>query len=192
LDSASFTSHAVARMMGVSASSVLSWIDKGLLNAHRTPGGHRRVQKAALLAFLRQHAIPIPRALVETIRVLVIDGDPAVSKAIRRMLRQHAPDLAVHAADGPIDGLIGIGSLRPDAVVLDAQMPGLDAVQVCSRMRSLPDTAHVVVIALANRPSPQMQATLVRAGAVACLARPPDPAKLLEALRPTRPRDAFL
>jgi excisionase family DNA binding protein len=192
VDSPSFTTHAVARMIGVSASAVVSWIDKGLLEAHRTPGGHRRVEKAALLGFLRQNQMPIPRALVTLGRVLVIERDRATRKAVERLLRQHDADLVVQTADDPTDGLIGIGSFRPDAVVLDAQMPGLNALKVCSRIRSLTDFAHVVVVALTDDPSQETASAFARAGAAACLGKPPEPKKLLQALWPPRQRDAFL
>jgi excisionase family DNA binding protein len=192
LDSTCFTSHAVAKMLGVSTSAVLSWIDKGLIAAHRTPGGHRRVDKAALVGFLRQNAMPIPRALAGKNRVLVIGGDPDDRKTIERMLRRHAPGVVVQTANGTIDGLIGIGSLSPDAVVLDAHMPGVNAVQVCSRIGALPETEHVVVVALIRKPSQARATAFIRAGAAACLVKPPDPRRLLEALRLASARDAYL
>ena len=42
----------VAKHMGVAVNSVISWIDKGLLPAGRTPGGHRRVRPVDLARFL--------------------------------------------------------------------------------------------------------------------------------------------
>src|SRR2546422_4046688 len=62
------TSHAVAELIGVSPSTVLSWIDKGLLPAFRTPGGHRRGDPRALVGFLRSHQMPGPRTLLPPAR----------------------------------------------------------------------------------------------------------------------------
>ena len=43
-----------AKMLGVSESSMKRWCDKGLLEIHRTAGGHRRIPVSSLLAFVRQ------------------------------------------------------------------------------------------------------------------------------------------
>jgi len=190
LDSTHLTSHAVARLIGVSASAVLSWIDKGLLAAHRTPGGHRRVEKTSLVRFLRHHAMPIPPALAGANRILVIEGDRAARRHIQRVLRQHAPHLAVEMADGPVDGLLRIGLFRPDAIVLDTHVPGTNVVDLCSRIRSLPETEHIRIVVVATKPSQQIAAAYARAGAAACLARPLDPNRLLEILQRGTGRDA--
>ena len=44
----------VARLLGVAVASISKWIDAGQLKAGRTPGGHRRVTKEDLVAFLRR------------------------------------------------------------------------------------------------------------------------------------------
>ncbi len=44
------TTHDIARMLQVDASTITKWIDKNLLLAYRTPGGHRRVRTSDLVA----------------------------------------------------------------------------------------------------------------------------------------------
>ncbi|MEC9466401.1 MAG: helix-turn-helix domain-containing protein [Myxococcota bacterium] len=54
-----------AKMLGVSESSMKRWCDKGLLEIHRTAGGHRRIPVSSLLAFVRQggHQIFYPEEI---------------------------------------------------------------------------------------------------------------------------------
>lgn len=54
-DRTDLSPKAVALAMGVSESSLKRWIDQGLLSATRTAGGHRRVDLAEVLAFMREH-----------------------------------------------------------------------------------------------------------------------------------------
>jgi CheY-like chemotaxis protein len=43
----------------------------------------------------------------------------------------------------PFDALVAVGSLQPDALVLDVRMPGLDGVRALERLRQIEATAHI-------------------------------------------------
>src|SRR4051812_42249742 len=113
------TSHQVAELLQVSPSTVLSWVNQGLLPAFRTPGGHRRIHAGELVDFLRSHGMPVPSPLQARRRVLAIDDEPAFLRSLRRQLARAAPGLEVEVAEGPIDGLLKVGTFRPDVVLLD-------------------------------------------------------------------------
>lgn len=57
-----YTTHDVARMLQVDASTVAKWIDKKMLVAFRTPGGHRRVRATDFRTFCATHNMPITGA----------------------------------------------------------------------------------------------------------------------------------
>jgi excisionase family DNA binding protein len=177
------TSHAVAELVGVSPSTVLSWIDKGLLPAFRTPGGHRRVEPAVLLEFLRSHHMPVPKSLLpQTKRMLLVDDDAMFLRSTRRLLKQHFPELQVELAESPIEGLLKIGTERPDAVLLDAVMPGMDGVEVCRQIKQNPATTEISVIALTGCLDTSIEAAFKNAGASACLRKPFDINQLTQLL----------
>jgi CheY-like chemotaxis protein len=160
----------------------LSWINRGLLPAHRTPGGHRRIERQALARFLREHSMPIPPDLASISRLLVMDDDAAFLRAVRRLLKRAAPGLLVETGEGVIDGLLKIGAFRPDAVLLDALLPGIDAVEICRRVRQNPSTSGILVIPVTNHPTPKARAAFRDAGASELLIKPLDAAALLGAL----------
>jgi len=77
----------------------------------------------------------------------VVDDDPTVSDVVRRYLEQAGCEVRL-AADGA-DGLAAIAAQRPDLVVLDLMMPGIDGLEVCRRLRrQLPDLPVVMLTAL--------------------------------------------
>jgi excisionase family DNA binding protein len=176
------TSHDAARLASVSPSTVLSWVNRGLLPAHRTPGGHRRIERQALARFLREHAMPVPPDLASISRLLVMDTDAAFLRSVRRLLNRAAPDLSVETGEGAIDGLLKIGVFQPDAVILDALLPEVDAVEICRRVRRNPATANILVIPVASHPTPKTRAAFVEAGASELLMKPVNAAALLGAL----------
>jgi excisionase family DNA binding protein len=181
------TSHAIARIVSVSPSTVLAWIDRGLLPAYRTPGGHRRVERGALIRFLREHRMPVPTELAPLSRLLVIDDEDSFLRAVKRELERSAPEIDVETADGALDGLLKVVTFMPDAVLLDTYMPGLDGLEVCRRLRTSNATAHIRVIAISGRPSPELEIAYRKAGAAAYLSKPLDVQALLGALA-LRPR----
>ena len=54
-----YTTHKLAKMLQVDATTVANWIDAGKLVAFRTPGGHRRVREADFAAFCQRFQIPV-------------------------------------------------------------------------------------------------------------------------------------
>jgi DNA-binding response OmpR family regulator len=77
-------------------------------------------------------------------RVLVVDDDPTVSDVVRRYL-ERAGFAVTLAADGPA-GLRAYDADRPDLVVLDLMLPGIDGLEVARRLRSRPHEVPIVML----------------------------------------------
>ena len=79
-----------------------------------------------------------------TQRILVVDDEPAVRESLERALR-----VAGYQVDLAPDGLHALDVLAGgdhDAVVLDVAMPGVDGLEVCSRMRAAGDRTAVLML----------------------------------------------
>ena len=82
----------------------------------------------------------------QLVRVLIVDDEKPARRDIRRMLEK-IPGLEIsgEASDG-LDAVKKIRKLRPDLVLLDIQMPGLDGFQVIAKLRSHEDLPSIVFI----------------------------------------------
>src|ERR1700736_1116933 len=67
-------------------------------------------------------------------RILVVDDDPMVATTIQRVLRPEGYEVDV--AHGGREALERVKARRPDVVVLDVMMPGMDGLEVCRRLRT--------------------------------------------------------
>lgn len=159
-------------MVQVSPSAVLRWIDTGLLKAFRTPGGHRRVRSGELVSFLRTHEMPVPRELEPGVLVLAIDDEASYLSTLGALLQRADPRIEVELCENPVDGLLKVGLRRPDVVLLDAYMPGMDGAEVCRRLKASKETSDIVVIAMTGRPSDELEAKFRASGAAAFLVKP--------------------
>jgi CheY-like chemotaxis protein len=127
----------VARVLQVTPATVASWIDQGHLKGHRTPTGRRRVASADLADFLRAHGMSVPSELMpgrDRPVIVVVEDDPGYLKALVRTVEHEAPEVEIVEAMTGVDGLLEIGRVSPDLVVLDYALPDLNAVQVVERL----------------------------------------------------------
>lgn len=77
-------------------------------------------------------------------RVLVVDDDPTVSDVVRRYLEREGYQVTL-AADGQA-ALASFTRHRPDLVVLDLMLPGIDGLEVCRRLRAGGDGVPIVML----------------------------------------------
>ena len=76
-------------------------------------------------------------------RILVVEDEPTVRDAVARYLRREGFGVAM-AGDGE-EGLRLALEQRPDLVVLDLMLPGLDGLEVCRRLRATLQTPVVML-----------------------------------------------
>ncbi len=78
-------------------------------------------------------------------RILVVDDDPMVASTIERVLRPEGYDVEV--ALGGLAALSRVQEHRPDLVVLDVMMPGVDGLEVCRQLRAEDDLPILLLTA---------------------------------------------
>jgi two-component system alkaline phosphatase synthesis response regulator PhoP len=66
-------------------------------------------------------------------KILVIDDEPAITKLVTAYLKPEGYEVLV-AADGP-SGLKAAQAFRPDLIILDVMLPGMDGMELLSRLR---------------------------------------------------------
>ncbi|MFE9296044.1 response regulator transcription factor [Streptomyces niveus] len=76
--------------------------------------------------------------------VLVVDDDPTVAEVVAGYLERAGHDV-VRAADGP-SALAHFACRRPDLVVLDLMLPGMDGFEICRRMREQGGPVPVIML----------------------------------------------
>jgi len=170
-----YTTHEVSRLLHVNPRSVINWIEQNLLPAYRTPGGHRRIRREDLLAFLRKHQIPTPASLMDgKFTVLIVDDEEDIVNIIKTYFRRQGSYEVSSASDG-ITALIEVGRVKPDLLILDIMIPGIDGVEVCRGIKagSANKTAIIAISGVADS-----EQKILEAGADAFMPKPVDLDKL--------------
>lgn len=136
------TSGEAARICGVHINTIKGWVRKGEIEAIVSPGGHWRILSVSLVKFLQTSGMPVPDDFHERpCKILVIDDDPAVFELVRGAMKLSLLPCDIACAADGYSGLIKIGELKPDLLVLDIMMPEINGLEVLQRLRANPELA---------------------------------------------------
>jgi excisionase family DNA binding protein len=174
-----YTTFEAARLLGVSLPTVVNWIKNRRLKAHRTPGGHRRISREDLAAFMLRHGMPVPGELTGAAparrKALVIAAPGPAREGTARQLA--ASGYAVEQASPGFAAGAAAARFEPDVLVVHAEAP--DGGESVRAARSDRELAPIPVVALA--PAEWAEA-LAEAGCAAALATPPGDGALAAAV----------
>jgi len=179
------TTGKAAHMLGVGLNTIKRWIANGDLRGIQTPGGHWRIPGEALHSFMREHGFSAASHMSNaTPRVLIVDDDPSVCVLLEAILEQADFSLEVKCIQDGYTGLIQIGAWRPDVLVLDIIMPGMNGLDVLQRLRDdhelLGNMAIVVVTSAFDQPD--IVRAVHKARPDAALSKPVDTRQFLAAI----------
>ena len=79
-------------------------------------------------------------------KVLVVDDDPCILEVLKSGLELQG--YSVETAENESNFRIALHQSRPDAILMDICIPGLDGISLCRDIRSSPDTSHIPIIIL--------------------------------------------
>ncbi|MBL8327617.1 MAG: helix-turn-helix domain-containing protein [Rubrivivax sp.] len=135
-----------ARMLGLAVRSVQLMVDRGELEAWKTPGGHRRISRASLRAWIDRRGQTGSAAPPQTSdpilregrppRVLLIEDSAHYQNLVGLLVRQALPQVELHVAEDGIAGLAMAGKLDPELLIIDILLPGIDGATLIASLRS--------------------------------------------------------
>ena len=162
------TTRSVAHQLGLAVRSVQLMVDRGELQAWRTPGGHRRIARQSVQDWQARgsdnRAQPldqdtkvaanlVPPKLgaskpVKSRNVLLIEDSIHFQNLVKLLLAQEFPDVALHVAGDGIVGLAMAGQLQPDVLIIDILLPSIDGATLITTLRSHPQFKSSLLIVL--------------------------------------------
>jgi DNA-binding response OmpR family regulator len=110
-------------------------------------------------------------------KILIADDDPFLLRLVGYLLGKEDYEI-VTAMDGE-EALERVETEKPDLVILDVMMPGIDGLEVCRRLRSQPETAALPIVMLSARSKVSDRIAGLQAGANEYLGKPSDAHELV-------------
>lgn len=169
------TTFEISQICEVNPTTVQNWVKGKKLKAHVTPGGHRRVRREDLTSFMKKFGMPIPMQLEGAPTfVLIVDDEKSVIDVLTSLMRTGDQAIEIAGAQSGIEALLIIGERKPDLLILDIAMPGMNGIEVCQRLKSSPVTKKIKIVAISGVPDPAIRQGSLAAGADLFFAKPLD------------------
>lgn len=153
----------VARMLGLAVRSVQLMVDRGELQAWKTPGGHRRISRQSVERWRAggqtarasdSPSGPVPDASRHggsaPTKVLLIEDSMHFQNLVTLLLQRQFPALELRTASDGIAGLIMAGQFQPDVLMVDLLLPGIDGATLLTGLRANPLFRNLQVIVITS------------------------------------------
>ncbi|SFB92167.1 DNA binding domain-containing protein, excisionase family [Polaromonas sp. OV174] len=154
------TSYA-AKLLGLSVATVQSLVEKGEIEAWKTLGGHRRIAIQSINAYRAKHSPQLSRIDVDPkhrLRALMVEDDENTRELYRCQFEEW--DLPIDCTWMPsaLEALMDIASMRPDLLITDLSMPGVDGIEMLKALKRNHQLADMQIIVISGLPLEAIEA----------------------------------
>ena len=129
-----------AKLLGLSVGTIQTLVEKNELQAWKTQGGHRRISMPSIREYQRKHnMLTIPNEPRDSrLRVLLVEDDAVTREMLRGYCNRSSMPIDCTAMSSGLEALIDIASIKPDVLITDLDMPGVDGFELLRTLRQNP------------------------------------------------------
>lgn len=138
-----------ADLLGVSLRTVQLWVESHVLEAWKTPGGHRRVSVKSVKKLIasRQFDHPSPQVIKESaIHILIVEDEPMLRRLYQLTIENWKLDSEIVSVTDGFEALVAIGKQKPDIIITDISMQGMNGVTLLRKLREDKDFDDIEII----------------------------------------------
>lgn len=162
---------AAAEKCGVDRRTMWRWVKSRKVPSFVTPGGHHRITSTDVDRLLGQSRLS-PAGQPKQKTILIVDDDAQVRELLKRRLRRRQFCVET-AADGFSAGM-RVRERRPDLIILDLIMEGVDGFEVCRKIKTDPYLKDTRILIMTGFDTPAHRTRAMREGADGYVAKHAD------------------
>jgi excisionase family DNA binding protein len=154
------TTREAAALLGVSVGTVQLWVESGQLQAWKTAGGHRRVMRDSVDSLLRKTpGLPAPLPEVpRRLTVMVVEDDATLLRLYEARISRWPMAPKMIGVDNAFAALLMMGSMNPDLLITDLQMPGMDGFNMLRVLNEAPESAYTTIVVVSGLDAADIEA----------------------------------
>ena len=154
------TSYA-AKLLGLSVATVQALVEKGEIEAWKTLGGHRRIALRSINAYLAKSAKPATRpsaTSVTRLRVMLVEDDENARELYRCQFEEWDLPIDCTWMTSALEAMMDIASMRPDLLITDLSMPGVDGLEMLRALKRNAQLADMQIVVISGLPADAIDA----------------------------------
>jgi excisionase family DNA binding protein len=164
LNQSDVTTQEAARLLGISVTSVQQLVERGILVAWKTQGGHRRIPREAIDALkaersdLLQDKGKTTLSASTTLSVLIVEDNALQRKVYERQIGSWDIPLKTDFCENGYQALLEIARRKHDILLLDIVMDGIDGYQIVKAVLANPELRHIDIAILTTLSKEELDA----------------------------------
>ena len=118
------------------------------------------------------------KVAINTARILVVDDEPEITEIVETFLMESGYKVAVE--NSPNEAVTKAHAFKPDVILLDIMMPGVDGYDICQQLKGDPEFADTPIIFLTGKDRSDDMGRSFRSGGDMFIKKPFSCERLLE------------
>lgn len=150
LNQSDVTTQEAARLLGISVTSVQQLVERGILVAWKTQGGHRRIPREAVDALKaeRSDLLEEKGSLSSTLSALIVEDNALQRKVYEKQISSWDIPLEISFCENGYQALLEIAQRKYDILLLDIVMDGIDGYEIVKTVLAKPELRHIDIAIL--------------------------------------------
>ena len=148
-----YTTKQAAELLCVSLPTVVNWIKQGLIDAYKTPGGHRRITRASLSSFMAANGYPtkelLSRSLSSTGEILLLTKEHDLGELVKEWLEFKLNINTTIVTSLFLSG-VAIGRRPPSVFIIDTTTVQLQISDTIRKLRSIDACRETAVVLISG------------------------------------------
>ena len=137
-----------ARLLGLSVGTVQGLVEKGDLQAWKTKGGHRRISMQSIREYQRKNGLTEIPEKTQFLKVLVVEDDAIMLEVFKSTIDGWSLPVDCSLMSSAMEALIDINTIKPDLLITDLNMPGVDGFELLRTLRANTSFSSMVLVAM--------------------------------------------
>lgn len=137
-----------ARLLGLSVGTVQGLVEKGDLQAWKTKGGHRRISTQSIREYQRKNGLTEIPEKTQFLKVLVVEDDATMLEVFKSTIDGWSLPIDCSLMSSAMEALIDINTIKPDLLITDLNMPGVDGFELLRTLRANSSLSSMVLVAM--------------------------------------------
>jgi CheY-like chemotaxis protein/predicted DNA-binding transcriptional regulator AlpA len=181
MDSKEFLSVPQAALKcGVSRATMWKWVKAEKIKSFVTAGGHHRILRVDIEQLLSERGF-VSKVKNEQRTILIVDDDASMRKLLKQRLRRE--NFKVDTAEDGFSAGIKIQKEKPDLILLDLIMEGLDGFEVCRAIKQDDALKSIKILALTGFDTPEHRRRALAQGADAFIVKGTELAIIMDQIK---------
>lgn len=148
------TTQQAAEILGISVTSVQQLVESGEIEAWKTKGGHRRIPLSAVHSYRGKPAAamadPVRTTADAGCMILVVEDNTMQRLVYEKQIRSWNLPVTLRFCDNGYHALVEIATHKPDILLTDIMMDGMDGYEVVSTIMSYPHLSRMHIAILSS------------------------------------------